>query len=503
MKMKKLAAILLSVAMIAGMTACNGNGAAEVTTTKSGDDASTTTPSEFTEGNVTSNADGSLPSGDNPTVLKWLGYYNLEEDDALVVKMQEKYGITIENDICANGTEYFETLGTKIASDLSPDIVRYEWMSFPHGMTKNTYMPLDSYIDLDSDLWSGIKSVADSFVYNGKHYYIPHQIIQGYAIFYNRLALEENGIAEDPYELYQNSEWTWDKFKSMMEDWCDIDESYKGYNGVPAMSFIVSTGTPTIDVIDGQIINNLKNQNVQRAMEFLEELNKEKLTFGEYLSPEEAFKDGTLMFYGVGCTWAYERMEKALNRAKIEREIVFVPFPRDPQADKYYHNYDTFGYMIPTGANNIDGAVKWMTINRENETDTERLASAKETALSTDPVYAPKCAGCGHIYDTKTETEVTVCPECSKERTTTFKLVYTEEQYDLYMDLLDPEKFGLVFDDYAGFNDDLRQIFENYEDGLMNVPMCNDWGISFTTTRDQKYNAVEAILDEYRAKMTA
>ena len=61
-----------------------------------------------------------------------------------------------------------------------------------------------------------------------------------------------------------------------MTEWCNIGDDYYGVmpTGFVAMPFIVSTGTTLIDV-DGpnkQIINNMKNADVQRCQDFLADL---------------------------------------------------------------------------------------------------------------------------------------------------------------------------------------------------------------------------------------
>jgi len=82
------------------------------------------------------------------------------------------------------------------------------------------YTPLDSYINLDSDLWRGVKDVAELFVYNGKHYYVPYQLDTNFALNYNNRVLEENGIA-DPMKMFQEGTWDWNAFESICKQWKD------------------------------------------------------------------------------------------------------------------------------------------------------------------------------------------------------------------------------------------------------------------------------------------
>ena len=116
------------------------------------------------------------PDG-NSGKIKWLGYYDLAVDgksaEQYKIFNSDVYGGEIEHISCASGSAYFEKMGMLIAADDSPDIVGYEWKSFPYGMSQNLYEPLDDDIDLGSPLWSGMADIVESFAYNGKRYYYP------------------------------------------------------------------------------------------------------------------------------------------------------------------------------------------------------------------------------------------------------------------------------------------------------------------------------------------
>ena len=83
-----------------------------------------------------------------------------------------------------------------------------------------------------------------------------------------------------------------------------------------------------------------------------------------------------------------------------------------------------------------------------------------------------------------------------------FHAWYTEEQYEILMDVTTPErgKFTFLFDNCKGFNTDLSNIFEGMgEQSLLDGPLYYD--VSFTQFREENYNVIEAILNEYRERM--
>ena len=151
MKKRRIAASLLAASLVLGTASCGGS------TTRGGEPAADTTAATEATTNIADVVQEEaqvveIDENQETGTIKVLIYYDLVKQDSDIVDLFEsRYGGSIEQGICSSGAGYFEKLGTLVASDLSPDIVRYEWMSFPHGMSRNMYTPLDSYIDLDSD----------------------------------------------------------------------------------------------------------------------------------------------------------------------------------------------------------------------------------------------------------------------------------------------------------------------------------------------------------------
>ncbi len=505
MKKTKIRAALLSAAVLL-VSGCGGGRApaateagqttAQASQTEKAETTVNAANMEFEEAEI-KEIDKDQPTG----TIKLLIYYDLCSSAAdLVDLFESRYGGTIDQEICGSGTAYFERLGTLVAADSSPDITRYEWASFPHGISRNMYTPIDTYIDLDSDLWVGMKDIAEQFAYSGKHYYVPYMLSSNFAINYNKCVLEEHGL-EDPMELYKNGEWTWDSFRDLLRKWCDISPDHIGYTGVGAMSFIATTGTKVIDVQNTEIINNLNSDKIVRCMEFLEDLYRQGLTGTGYVDPGEAFVDGKTLFLGMEPVWSYGAACESLFRKNLDYDMAFVPFPRDPNADNYYIAYDSFGYMIPAGAKNIKGAVDWITLNREEKMDPDNIA--KEKAEQTDPStkYYGKCPECKYNYIENNTDDLTECPNCGAPRKVRFNAYYIEEQYDLLQDMITPEngKFVMLFDNVNGFNADLSAMFQGSEESLLDGPIFA--GASFAQLRESYYFSIESILDDYREKL--
>ena len=524
-KYNKVPAVILAAAVVLSMTACDRSAEGSNEGNNSGGEgtaAATTTIGSFEEATAPP-IDENAETG----TVRYLTYETnfLNDSAKMIALFEQRYGGFVEADTSATSTTYFEVLAARIATGDSPDLVRYEWISFPHGMSYNMYTPLDDYIDLNSDLWSGIKDIAEQYAYNGKHFYVPYHSGTSYALNYNNRVLEENGMG-DPMTMVQNNTWTWSAFEEMLKRWKDIDPvNHIGYNGVGAMSFVVTTGQKAIDIQNGEIINNLRNPDIQRCMTWLEGMRKNGLLGATaeqqaagmangFVAPEQAFVDGNLLFLGMGASWTFDAAKESLDKANIPNDIKFIPFPRDEQADAYYQNTDTFGYMIPAGAQNVKGAVDWINMLRTEEIDPDKIAKTRDKAISDAPAYYPVCSNgdCGdtvngdskgrHMFtEEDDDAGVSICPVCGTARKEKYKVVWSEEQYDLMLEMSgDGDRFVLLFDNCYGFSNDVSNLF-NGDEGFMDGPILHDQ--SYTSLVEAKWSVIEGYLQPYRDRMQA
>lgn len=174
---KRILACAITAAMATSMlSACNGStttsGSASDAGTSQGNSSTTENSNSgdnsSTDGNGGSNGGNIVEAPSNGDTLKWLGYYDLNTDDKEIVDKFNDAGYKVET-ISTSSTEYFTKLAQLVASSDSPDMVRYEWQSYPHGVANNLYTSLDAYVDFDSDTWSGMKDMIENFNYGGKH----------------------------------------------------------------------------------------------------------------------------------------------------------------------------------------------------------------------------------------------------------------------------------------------------------------------------------------------
>ncbi len=439
-------------------------------------------------------------AGQKAGTVKALCYYDLAETQPdLAELLATRYGGVIETEVCQSNV-YFEQLAKLIASGESPDIVRYDTMAYPWGVAQNLFTPLDDWLDIESPLWSDEKEVIDSFMYGGKHYYFPSNVEVGFAMIYDRKKIDEFGL-DDPAELYREGNWTWKTFEALCTEWVNKDDNHIGFTGGSwsSLMFINTTGTKLVDVKSDDIVNNMKNENIQRTMDWISTLKSNGLIGDGFVDPGTAFLDGNLLFLGMGLTWGFESAQNTAFKQGLDAEYVALPFPRDEQADEYYMASGSFGFMVPAGAKNIQGGIDWILCGRIYETDPEIVEEWREEKMYDGPYFFPKCPNkdCKHdCSQNPDEIYLENCPKCGTARKPKFKAVYTEEQMDIIEDMKNPDKLSLVFDGVQGFSSDFSAIFVGEAETVLDGPLY--YGTSYTQVRDANYGLVDSYLEPFR-----
>ncbi|MBQ8171399.1 MAG: extracellular solute-binding protein [Oscillospiraceae bacterium] len=508
-KFKRLLSCGLIATMLLGMTACDegsapSSGSGVNSGGQSGDaigpGTSSTSTSATTDPDDNAADDSEAkdvstgnytPSGNAGTV-KFLGYYDINADqkgeEQCKVFATETYGGTIEWISASSGAAYYEKLATLVASDGSPDLLTFEPLAFPYGVSKNMFEPLDEYIDIEDPLWDDMKPMIDEYEFEGKHYYVPHRVVTKYALNYNRQTVEDAGL-EDPYNLYVAGNWTWDAWREMMIDFCNQADDNIGFYATSTMleAFVNSTGTSLIDVApDGTISNNIASADVTRSIEYLAELGRNGLLYpadhphGDWVSPQVwAPVSDKILFLGMEPEWTYiAATEQIQNPTGVENDIfdtpsdfAFVPFPRDPDTDEYYMCSNTFGYMIPKGAKNIDGAVDFIYCNRLFETDQGVIDQ-----LRNDHIAPAKLTYTAGKYEGMQKWQIT----------------WDAQVYDHWREMCDSSKFTFIIDDMYGFGDELSTPLT---DAMYNSTFGED---SWTQLSEEISPVIQAIIDEYK-----
>ncbi len=418
------------------------------------------------------------------STIYWLSYYDVNpinnQDRSVALSLfEEKYGGKVEYISCTSENK-FDVLASRILSGDPVDMFPYEWEALPNGVVKNQYQPLDDYIDFEDDIWDGMEDILDMYEYKGSHYVVPYNIATPLVITYSRSMCEENGLP-DPYELYEEGKWDWDVFMDMMTTFVSNardDETRYGINGWFGQAMIQSTGETVINYDGEKFSNNIKSPQIESAENVMEEIMKRKLYDPEWNGYLKS--DGSTLFFAMS-DWALSDSniqndsDPDINEEGFveSNDIMVVPFPKSPDADKYYLNCNFGAKMLVKNSENGAAVGAYIRCERLASIIDEYVADSRQKAL---------------------------IPE--RNAGGVLKKYVTEEQYDALCEYSDPANITPVFDfgygmgsrmlDDGEYTYDTRGIMNNITTALLNGDK-DSWAV----VRDEWSSVIDEIIKEY------
>ena len=459
MNYKRIIAGAAALSLTLSLTACGGGGedTASQTTTAA---VTTTAATEWTGDSIeVEGLEETLDVDISGKKLKWLGIYDLNptndspERSPELALFEDTYGASIEY-VPTTSDKRFDDLATSILGGTSPDIFAYEWRSFPYDISKGQYQPIDSLVDWEQPKWADVKETADQFVWKGEHYIAPlgYSFNDTQVLMYNKTTIANEGL-EDPYELYLNGEWDWTAFTDMMKTFVENGSGSERYGigGWWANAFVYTAGETMVTYDGTKFGNNIRSATIEKAQGVLEDIFKNNLIKRGWIGGESAFVDDSLLFYSMG-TWAYN----AAALSVPDDEIQIVPFPKDPDSDKYYVSNKVFSYMWVKGSENADCVKAWLDCNRTVNFDEKYVEATKEKFLANNEGW-------------------------------------TSEMYDIAMDFYDSEKFEQAYDYGYGLSTYMA-------DTLMTVlyeGIANEQFESWVQAREEYYTIVDEEINVY------
>lgn len=462
---KKHFAFITALSLIGSMTAC----APSEDSTNNEDTTTAVTDPKVLDEDDAAIVQG-IDTGDDKILengtVKWLSFWDLNpangKPKSVELELFEtKYNGKIEYIETTYDTRYND-LATMVLSGDSPDLFpAADLDTFPGKVVASMFQPFDDYLDFDSDLWSvGAKTLSDAHMLGGKHYVAVVATDAGCVCIYNKSTIESNGL-DDPAQLLEEGNWTWDTFRNMCADFSDPENGMYGFDGWWfETNFLLTTGKPVISVDNGVVTSNLLSTEMERAENFLFNMNQDKLPLPKaefnWVEQPQRIAEGTTLFYPCGI-WAL--YEADLSDYGEMEDIMFVPMPRDPSADAYYLPSGVDAYALCKGAPNPEGAATFMKC--------KLLAVGDENAQEIAVKQYREDYG------------------------------WTDEMLDMWVKTKELTNAHPVVDFYAGTSDDIYNIVHNpIKDTSYN-------GKEWATTRSEISEAVQIRLDELNATISA
>ncbi|GHU45582.1 hypothetical protein FACS1894120_0660 [Clostridia bacterium] len=401
--------------------------------------------------------------------IRWMAWYDIDEAQPASELYKQVFGTPDDSGRIIEfvNTAYenrFTDLSRQVAAGTSPDMFPFEIANYPYSAYSGLFQPVDRLITLDNPLFDTTREYIKQFDWGGR-LYVPINSIENSDVLWYRRSVIEDASLDDPYELYREGKWTWDAFLDMASKFSDPENSMYILDGwSPENSFAATTGVPLITLKDGKLQSNLNNGAIERGANLLTDMWKQKYPYpraqNNYNINYDAWVKGKTLFFTDG-DWRFE--ETWANYRDTfkwgDDEIMFVPYPKDPQSDKYYQLGKVNAFMLVSGAKN-----------------TNEYNAFIQCALATSSVV--------------------VMPEFREKRMKDYG--WTEEQ----LDLLDEIKLDMtpVFDFKNGIGQDLADTSNHASDveSLLKLPYL-DGTPSYTQIRA----GVEGRINERLADLNA
>lgn len=465
-KMARILAGLISLSLLLGATGCAGADTPE-------------TSSHYKENDEVSIAEAEVENKVDlgGETIYWLANYDINptnnnDRSVALTLFEDQFGGKVEWIQCTSDNK-FDTLTNRILGGDPVDMFPYEWDALPNGVYKQQYQPLDDYIDLDDEIWDGMRDAIDMYAYNGKHYVVPFAVSDPLLITYSRTMCSENGL-KDPYELYQDGEWDWDSFMEMMKTFVsngDGSSERYGIAGWFGQAMVQSTGKTIVNFDGKQFTNNISDPDIEAAENLMAEIRSLKLFDPNWYG---YFPDtGNVLFYAMS-DWSLS----ASNANNADADIMVVPFPKCPDADEYYLCGNFAAKMLVKNSTKGKAVGTYILCERLAETTPEYQAAAKEKGLIVEK------SASGVTLGYKTEEQYDAILSYKDDATCVFDFGYG---------------MGATMYGEGDYTYETRGIMNNLMDALLKYDEVDSWPV----LRDNWSAAIDDVLKTYNDALNA
>ena len=376
---------LLALLLMLSLVACGGDGDTTATTT-AGDDVVTTTSSDSeattttvdgeTQPSGNSTSKTSATSGNNKKealtwkqvksqmpanlsgttikVFNWNQLKSITGGPEAVAKFTEETGIKVEWDGNGSYAEYVTQIAAKQQAKDAPDMIRLKETN-PALLT--LLQPLaDTGYDFTDAAWD--TAVMGAYTYKGKVYAanMANTLMQQPDVLLYDSKMIKNYSLDDPYTLWKQGKWTWNKFVEVCTDF--KEEAGDDLKALSPFYWQMCSQIMGVDLVqytqDGFKSGLTSAADYQKLVKGFQLFIKFKTAglCGDSLYQRTAFEAGNILFMhdaiiGARKTHFYYTNMKSAGTLRV------VPLPSIDGVNEYYQLYSELeGYGIPSGAKN-------------------------------------------------------------------------------------------------------------------------------------------------------
>lgn len=346
--MKKFLAVLMSVCMLLAVVGCGGSD-----DKKKDNQIKDALKMEWTE------QEKMFEKAKGTTITKVGSMDDMNEyDKQVTLEFMDRYDISIDW-IPMGYSEYTSKLPQMVAAGNPPDTGVMTDATALNFMYSNIAAPINEYLKLDDPYWD--MDILNNFKIGDNYYAVNTAEVDTFFVYYNKTLFEEQGI-DDPYTLYQNGQWTFDKLREIAKKATiyESDNTTVSCYGIGTHYkevFALANGGNIIeyDAASGKYVSKVGNANTIYGLNFYKDL----IADGS-MEPSIA---GFTEFPARQIAMFIERPQHAIGAYDLLKtmkdEIGIVPLPASASDGKYYAASNLITNFVPVNAKNPLGGMAW------------------------------------------------------------------------------------------------------------------------------------------------
>ena len=283
------------------------------------------------------------------TVYSWNEAGAVSGAPKVIENFTKKTGIKVKWNV-GSYDNYATEISALVAAGKSPDIIRL--MGLQHSIISNMDPLSKTGFDFTDGIWD--KNVIDFYTVNGKKYgaNLKNTLIQQPTVLlYNKDTIAKYDF-EDPYTLWKQGKWTWEKFKEMLVDY---NKETKNPSWSPRTYVDIATtkGEGFITKNGDRFKSNMSSKTLYNGLVEMSQMYQDGLVdsipinYGGIANDKNLFLSESII--GARRTHFYFVSLKEQQKLKI------VPLPS--VGSKYVQHYSELeAYGLAKGAKNASGA---------------------------------------------------------------------------------------------------------------------------------------------------
>lgn len=356
--MKKIIVLLLTVLLVMqSFVGCSNAGAEETKTNNSN--------GEITEGSTNLSWEeikAQMPKdleGTEITIYSWNEANAATGAAEAIQKFERETGIKV-NWVTGSYDDYATKVSAMVTGGDAPDIIRLRDTDFS---MINMLTPLNEVdYDFSDQAWN--HDLMEHYKVNGKYYAAildDTPFFQPMVMYYNRNLVSKYNL-DDPYTLWQNGEWTWDKCMEICKSFLDqAGTNYHGLSLFDGSDYAHSLGTSFLsyDAETSQYVSHMSDTELIKGWQYVAS-NVSKGLMMKDVYRHEDFDNGIVLFCNDAIIGA-RTTHFFFQNTKVAGALGVVPIPAVDGQEEYYQTLcENEAYGIAKGAKNPEAAAYFL-----------------------------------------------------------------------------------------------------------------------------------------------